>query len=90
MVISAWWNLASSKLKKEENSTGKLGNRQLLSEFGFVLRIAPPSLSRDRKVKMKKSINHLVEYTAIRVPIAIVLKLFYLMLMYVMVVEITY
>ena len=27
MIISAWWNLASSKLKKsEENSTGKLGN----------------------------------------------------------------
>ena len=28
MIISAWWNLASSKLKKsEENSTGKLGNK---------------------------------------------------------------
>ena len=27
MIISAWWNLASSKLKKsEENSTGKLEN----------------------------------------------------------------
>ena len=57
MIISAWWNLASSKLKKsEENSTGKLGNkRKLLSESGFVLRIAPPSLSRDRRIKMKKS-----------------------------------
>ena len=31
--------------------------RQLLSEFGFVLRIAPPPLSRDRRIKMKKSIN---------------------------------
>ena len=31
--------------------------RQLLSESGFVLRIAPPSLSRDRRIKMKKSIN---------------------------------
>ena len=28
MIISAWWNLESSKLKKsEENSTGKLGNK---------------------------------------------------------------
>ena len=32
--------------------------RQLLSESGFVLRIAPTSLSRDRRIKMKKSINH--------------------------------
>ena len=29
--------------------------RQLLSESGFVLRTAPPSLSRDRRIKMKKS-----------------------------------
>ena len=29
--------------------------RQLLSESGFVLRIGPPSLSRDRRIKMKKS-----------------------------------
>ena len=28
--------------------------RQLLSESGFVLRIAPPSLSRDRRIKIKK------------------------------------
>ena len=28
IIISAWWNLASSKLKKsEENSIGKLGNK---------------------------------------------------------------
>ena len=28
MIISAWWNVASSKLKKsEENSTVKLGNK---------------------------------------------------------------
>ena len=58
MIISAWWNLASSKLKKsEENSTGKTWKqRQLLSESGFVPRIAPPPLSRDRRIKMKKSI----------------------------------
>ena len=35
--------------------------RQLLSESGFVLRIAPQSLSRDRRIKMKKSIMKLVE-----------------------------
>ena len=28
MIISAWWNLANSKLKKsEETLTGKLGNK---------------------------------------------------------------
>ena len=32
-------------------------HRQLLSQSGFVLRIAPPPLSRDRRIKMKKSIN---------------------------------
>ena len=31
--------------------------RQLLRESGFVLRTAPPPLSRDRRIKMKKSIN---------------------------------
>ena len=36
--------------------------RQLLSESGFVLRIAPPSLSRDRRIKMKKSID--VQFSA--------------------------
>ena len=36
--------------------------RQFLSEPGFVLRIAPPPVSRDRtrRVKMKKSINQLI------------------------------
>ena len=33
--------------------------RQLLSKSGFVLHIAPPPLSRDRRIKMKKSINQL-------------------------------
>ena len=33
--------------------------RQLLSESGFVLRTAPPSLSRDRRIKMKKSIKNI-------------------------------
>ena len=55
-VISARWNLTSSKSKKSEaqfkRKTRKQG--QLLSESGFVLCIAPPSLSRDRRIKMKK------------------------------------
>ena len=57
MILSAWWNPASSKLKKsEENLTGKLKSKgQLLSESGFVLRIAPPPLSCYRRIKMKKS-----------------------------------
>ena len=40
-----------SKKILEENSE----KRQLLSDSGFVLYIAPPSLSRDRRIKMKKS-----------------------------------
>ena len=56
-IISAWWNLTSSKLKKFEakfkRKTRK--QRQLLSESEFVLCIAPPSLSRFRRIKMKKS-----------------------------------
>ena len=35
--------------------------RQRLSESGFVLRIAPPSLSRDRRIKMKKSKSELLK-----------------------------
>ena len=56
-IIFAWWNLTSSKLKKSEakfkRKTRKY--RQLLSESRFVRRIASPSLSRDRRIKMKKS-----------------------------------
>ena len=40
-------------------SNRKTWKRQLLSESGFVLHIAPPSLSRDRRIKMKKSINQI-------------------------------
>ena len=39
--------------KKFNRKTWK--QRQLLSESGFVLRIVPPPLSRDRRIKMKKS-----------------------------------
>jgi len=40
---------------KETN--GKLENGQLLSGCGFVQNIAPPSLSRDRKINMEKKIK---------------------------------
>ena len=59
IIISAWWNLTSSELRKSEvqfkRKTRKQG--QLLSESVFVLCIAPPSLSRDRRIKSKKSIK---------------------------------
>ena len=42
--------------KKFNRKTRK--QRQLPGESGFVLSIAPPPLSRDRRIKMKKSINH--------------------------------
>ena len=55
-IVSAWWNLTSSKLKKSEanfkRKTWKQG--QLLSKSGFVLCIAPRSLSRDRRIKTKE------------------------------------
>ena len=55
-IILAWWNLTSSKLKKLEakfkRKTRK--HRQLLRESAFILHIAPSSLSRDRRIKMKK------------------------------------
>ena len=55
-ITCAWWNLTSSILKKSEakfkRKTRK--HRQLLSETRFILRIAPSSLSRDGKIKMKK------------------------------------
>ena len=60
-IISVRWNLTSSKLKKSEaklkRKTRKQG--QLVSESGLVLCIAPPSLSREKRIKMKKSINYI-------------------------------
>ena len=59
IIISTGWNLTRSKSKKSEAKFKRtLGNKiKLLRESEFVLRIAPPSLSRDRRMKMKKSIN---------------------------------
>ena len=56
-IISAWRNLTSSKLKNSEAKFKRKNRKfqgQLLSESGFVQCIAPPSLSRDRRIKMKK------------------------------------
>ena len=59
-IVSACWNRTSSKLKKSEakfkRKTRK--QKQLLSESGFVLSIASSSLSRDRRINMKKSIKY--------------------------------
>ena len=56
-VISARWSLTSSQLKKSEAKFKRKTRNQglLLSESVFVLCIAPTSLSRDRKINMKKS-----------------------------------
>ena len=58
-IIPAWRNLTSSQLKKSEakfkRKTWKQG--QILSESGFVLRKAPTSLSRDRRIKMNKKLS---------------------------------
>ena len=57
IIISTWWNLTSNKSKKSRSKTQpeKSEKRQLLSESGFVLCAAPPSFSRDKRIKMKKS-----------------------------------
>ena len=54
-IISAWWNLTSSKLKKSKLKRKTWKPRQLPRESGFVLCFVPPSLSRDRGIKMTKS-----------------------------------
>ena len=55
-IISAWWNLASSKLKKSEAKLNRntRKQRQLQSESRIVLRIAPLSLPCGRRIQMKK------------------------------------
>jgi len=53
--------LATNSLVKE--TTGKLGNGQLLSGFGFVQNIAPPSLSRDRRIKMEQTNTKIIPLT---------------------------
>jgi len=51
--------LASNKQQIQwsevKETTGKLGNGQPLSGCGFIQNIAPPSLFRDRRIKMKQT-----------------------------------
>ena len=61
MIISAWWLWTSSKFMWEEfkGQPENSENGQLLSGCGFVQRITPPSISRERRIKMHQSIiNH--------------------------------
>ena len=69
IIISAWWNLTSSKLKKSKAKLNRKTRkqRQLLNESGFVLCIAHPSLSRHMRIKMKKSESGLL----IAIPVTI-------------------
>jgi len=57
MIITAWWLRTSSKFsgKKSKKQPQKLGNGELLSGCGFIQNIAPPSLSRDRRIKMEQT-----------------------------------
>jgi len=58
MIISAWWIRTSSmqiKWKEVNKTTGKLENGLPLSGCGFVQNITPPSLSRDRRIKMEQA-----------------------------------
>ena len=59
MIISAWWLRTSSKFMWEEvkGQPENLENGQLLSGCGFIQRIAPPSLSRERRIKIHQSIK---------------------------------
>jgi len=43
------------KGQKGKETTGKLRNGQLLSGYGFVQNVALPSLSRDKRIKMKRT-----------------------------------
>jgi len=57
MIISALWLRTSSKFsgKKSKKQPEKLENRQLLSGCGFVQKIAPPLLFRDKRIKMEQN-----------------------------------
>jgi len=48
---------AANSVVRSQKTTGKLGNGQLLSGCGFVQNITPPSLSRDRRIKMEQTNN---------------------------------
>jgi len=54
MIIGGFEQAANSMVRPEKETTGKLGNGQLLSGCGFAQNIAPPSLVRDRRIKMEQ------------------------------------
>ena len=49
LIVSAWWLRTSSKFTWEEVNWKMVNS---LSGSGFVQRIAPPSLSRERRIKI--------------------------------------
>ena len=59
IIISAWWLQTSSKFTWEEvkTSTGKLGKWSTPKRVRIRPKHSAPSLSRDRRIKMHKSIN---------------------------------
>ena len=64
-IFSAWWNLTSSKLKKSEAEVNyRTKQRQLLTKSGFVLRLVPPSLSTDWRIR-----NHHNSSASLKAPI---------------------
>ena len=60
MIISAWWLRTSSKFTWEEvkTSTGKLGKWSTPKRVRIRPKYSAPLLSRDRRIKMHRSINH--------------------------------
>ena len=74
LIVAAWWLRTSSKFTREEVKRQPEGfeNDQLLSRCGFVQRMAPPLISRDRRIKMMhQSINHPVSQGETKTPLSI-------------------
>jgi len=46
---------AANSVVRSQRKNGKLGNGQLLIGCGFFQNITPPSLSRDRRIKMEQT-----------------------------------
>ena len=60
-MISAWWNLTGTELKKSsQNLTGKLEKTATPKQVWILLIYGSPS--RNGRIKMKKSIDHVVAW----------------------------
>ena len=61
IIIRAWWNLSKQQIKEVRKKTHRKARKQkqLLSKSGFVLCIAPPSLSCDRRINKNEEINQI-------------------------------